>query len=88
MRNVFNISYYRKEQRTHEAEMGLNSPVIVRHYGDSHRETLLKYRKPFVKASSNSSLKDGIPCIPNLSEDVTEGRNLFLASHMDGTTVA
>ncbi|CAG5121479.1 unnamed protein product [Candidula unifasciata] len=77
-----------KEQRIHEAEMGLNSPVIVRYYGDSHRETLLKYRKPFVKSSSNSSIKDGKPCIPNMSDDVTESRNLFMASHMDGTTVA
>ncbi|GFR69725.1 glutamate-rich protein 6 [Elysia marginata] len=77
-----------KEQKAHEAEMGFNTPPVVRYYGDARRETLLKYRKSPTRTSPNHSFKEGKPRIPNMYDDHNEGRQLMTTTHIDGTTVA
>ncbi|KAK3768351.1 hypothetical protein RRG08_031140 [Elysia crispata] len=77
-----------KDQKTHEAEMGFNTPPVVRYYGDARRETLLKYRKSPTRTSPNTSFKEGKPRIPNMYDDHNEGRQLMITTHIDGTTVA
>ncbi|XP_005107667.1 uncharacterized protein LOC101861687 isoform X2 [Aplysia californica] len=80
-----------KEQRTHEIEMGYNNPVVVRYYGDTRKETLLKYRKSPVRTSQNASMNSmkGLkPRIPHMYDDSNEGKQLMKTCHIDGTMVA
>ncbi|XP_059152679.1 uncharacterized protein LOC131938590 isoform X2 [Physella acuta] len=77
-----------KGQKAIEAQMGFTLPVVVRYYGDTHKETLLKYRKPPVKAGLNNSFKEGKPQIPNVYDEKNQGKQLMLTTHPDGTTVA
>ncbi|KAK7484126.1 hypothetical protein BaRGS_00024615 [Batillaria attramentaria] len=76
------------DQKAQEKEMGYDQPVQVRYYGDSRKETLLKYRKSPVKPSINPAVKGGKPKIPNMYDDNNEGKQLMLTSHLDGTTVS
>nr|KAG5697458.1 hypothetical protein BaRGS_029349 [Batillaria attramentaria] len=45
------------DQKAQEKEMGYDQPVQVRYYGDSRKETLLKYRKSPVKPSINPAVQ-------------------------------
>lgn len=76
------------DQKTQEKEMGYDQPVQVRYYGDTRKETLLKYRKSPVKPSVNPAIKGGKPKIPSMYDDNNEGKQLMLTSHLDGTTVS
>ncbi|KAH9503808.1 hypothetical protein Btru_066692 [Bulinus truncatus] len=76
-----------KEQKAHETHIGHNTTVAVRYYGDTHKETVLKYRKSPMKVSSFILVKNGKPRIPRLLDDQNEGKQLMLTTHPDGTTI-
>ncbi|XP_055882400.1 uncharacterized protein LOC106072114 isoform X4 [Biomphalaria glabrata] len=76
-----------KEQKAKEAYLGHNQDVVVRYYGDTHKETVLKYRKSPVKTSPPVLIKNGKPRIPRLFNENNEGRQIMLSTHPDGTTV-
>ncbi|XP_052285563.1 uncharacterized protein LOC127881598 isoform X9 [Dreissena polymorpha] len=75
------------EQKAKEVDQGNDKPVFVRYYGDTKKETLLKYRKSPVKSSVNPISRGGKPKIPSISDERNEGRKLMQAQHNDGTTV-
>ncbi|KAL8576950.1 hypothetical protein ACOMHN_024226 [Nucella lapillus] len=66
------------DQKAQEKEMGYDQSVQVRYYGDTRKETLLKYRKSPVKPSANSVAKGGKPHIPSMYDDQNEGKQLML----------
>lgn len=69
-------------------EMGFIHPVLVRYYGDTRKETLLKYRKsPIRRSPTNISFKGNKPRIPNMYDDANEGKQLMMTGHIDGTKV-
>ncbi|XP_076447540.1 uncharacterized protein LOC143284598 isoform X2 [Babylonia areolata] len=76
------------DQKAQEKEMGYDQAVQVRYYGDTRKETLLKYRKSPVKATASTVAKGGKPKIPSMYDDQNEGKQLMLAGHLDGTAVA
>ncbi|XP_048257382.1 uncharacterized protein LOC124136360 isoform X1 [Haliotis rufescens] len=77
-----------REQYAQEIEIGFDKPAQVRYYGDTRKETLLKYRKSPVKPSINPAVRGQKPRIPHMYDDRNEGKQLMLTSHVDGTTVA
>ncbi|XP_041349988.1 uncharacterized protein LOC121369160 isoform X2 [Gigantopelta aegis] len=77
-----------KQQQLHDKQNGLDKPVQVRYYGDTRKETLLKYRKSPVKQMPNPALKGQKPRIPRMyNDDRDEGKALCVTSHLDGTSV-
>ena len=71
-----------------DKQNGLDKPVQVRYYGDTRKETLLRYRKSPVKQTPNPALKGQKPRIPRMyNDDRDEGKTLCVTSHLDGTSV-
>lgn len=68
-------------------DQGFDKPVVVRYYGDTKKETLLKYRKSPTKCSANPVYRGGKPRIPSIIDERNEGRRPMQASHIDGTSV-
>lgn len=87
LRSCLSFLHPRKEQKAKEAYLGHNQDVVVRYYGDTHKETVLKYRKSPVKTSPPVLIKNGKPRIPRLFNENNEGRQIMLSTHPDGTTV-
>ena len=83
------ILCFRAEQKQKELDQGYDKPVVVRYYGDTKKETLLKYRKSPVKSSQAPSpvYKGGKPRIPSIIDERNEGKKLMEASHIDGSSV-
>ena len=75
------------EQKAQEKVMGYDQSVQVRYYGDTRKETLLKYRKSPVKPTVSPATRGGKPKIPSMYDDQNEGKQLMLTGHLDGTTV-
>ncbi|KAK7102791.1 uncharacterized protein [Littorina saxatilis] len=76
------------DQKAQEKDLGYDHAVQVRYYGDTRKESLLKYRKSPVKPTGNPAGKGGKPRIPCMYDDYNEGKQLMLTGHLDGTTVA
>ena len=85
---IISVSVTSLEQKAQEKDMGYDQPVQVRYYGDTRKETLLKYRKSPIKPTVNPTTKGGKPKIPSMYDDQNEGKQLMLTGHLDGTTVA
>lgn len=81
------IFFFRSNQATKDTDQGYDKPVIVRHYGDTKRETLLKYRKSPNKMCQSAVHRGGKPKVPSIIDERNEGKKLMQASHIDGTTV-
>lgn len=77
----------RTAQANKEVEQGYDKPVIVRYYGDTKKETLLKYRKSPNKLLPNQGNKVFKPKVPSIIDERNEGKKLMQASHIDGSTV-
>lgn len=78
---------YRENDHNKDLEQGYDKPVLVRFYGDTKKETLLKYRKSPSKSSANPVYRGGKPKIPCIIDERNEGRKLMQTGHIDGTTV-
>ena len=85
---IIPLMIYSLEQKAQEKVMGYDQPVQVRYYGDTRKETLLKYRKSPIKPTINPAIRGGKPRIPSMYDDQNEGKQLMLTGHLDGTTVA
>ena len=79
--------FFRAAIRQREIDQGYDKPAVVRYYGDTRKETVLKFRKsPLISTPSNVH-KGGMPRIPTISDERNEGKKLMQASHIDGSTV-
>ncbi|KAL4226564.1 hypothetical protein ACF0H5_014549 [Mactra antiquata] len=74
-------------QATKDLDQGHDKPVVVRYYGDTKRETLLKYRKSPSKMCQSPVFRGGKPKVPTIIDERNEGKKLMQAQHIDGTTV-
>ncbi|KAL3852051.1 hypothetical protein ACJMK2_015740 [Sinanodonta woodiana] len=75
------------DDKVKEEEKGFNQTVVFRYYGDTRKETLLKYRKSPVKQTPTPITKVVKPSIPILDDEKNEGKTLVQTTHLDGTTV-
>lgn len=83
---LFNVCF-RASENQKDIDQGFDKPAVVRYYGDTKKETLLKYRKSPSKLSANPVYRGGKPKIPSIIDERNEGRKLMQASHVDGTSV-
>lgn len=73
--------------RQKEIELGYDKAVVVRYYGDTRKETILKFRKSPLKSTPSTVHKGGKPHIPSITDERNEGKKLMQASHIDGSTI-
>jgi hypothetical protein len=78
---------FRTAQANKEVDQGYDKPVVIRYYGDTKREILLKYRKSPGKLTPPLTNKVIKPKIPSIVDERNDGKKLMQAQHIDGSTV-